>query len=270
MGVIGILTCEILEQEFGYLLSKDKEIGRISVLEDAKSAELIKVLSRQENNFLNRISRLRDFRPDPECQPEVLVRVLELGLHKNKKTLQGGLIQAANEMGPYVDVILLGYGLCGNALQKPDELLVEAGVPIIIPWDEDHPVDDCVGLIIGGREKYYGEQCKTAGTFFMIPGWTYHWQRMFEYEHGNLDVKMTKRIFKNYERSLLISSPVMSQQSMEQNVRDFNDMLDLRVESRDGSLKLLQDAWQSAKEVMADKVVSFRTDESEFQVENQK
>ncbi len=250
MGVIGILTCEILEQEFGYLLSRDQKIGRISVLEDEKSAELIRVLASQESNCLNLIPRLPDFRPDPDCQPEVLVRVLELGLHKNRKTLQGGLIQAANEMGPYVDVILLGYGLCGNALQKPDELLVEAGVPIIIPWDEDHPVDDCVGLMIGGRENYYGEQCKTAGTFFMIPGWTYHWQRMFEYEYGNLDIKMTKRIFKNYERSLLISSPVMSRQTMEQNVYEFNQMLDLRVESRAGSLKLLQDAWLSAKEVV--------------------
>lgn len=260
MGVIGILTCEILEQEFGYLLSKDTKIGRISVLEDAKSAELLKVLSSQENNCLNRVPHLRDFKPDPDCQPEVLVRVLELGLHKNKKILQEGLIQAANEIGPYVDVILLGYGLCGNALQKPDELLVEAGVPIIIPWDEDHPVDDCVGLIIGGREKYYGEQCKTAGTFFMIPGWTYHWQRMFEHEFGNLDIKMTKRIFKNYERSLLISTPVMSRQTMEHNMYEFNEMLDLRVESRAGSLKLLQDAWQSAKEVLDVKAVSFRRD----------
>jgi hypothetical protein len=101
-----------------------------------------------------------------------VVRVLELGLHKNKKTLQEGLIKAASEIGPYVDVILLGYGLCGNALQKPGELLVEAGV-------------------------------------------------------------------------------VMSRQTMEQNMNEFNQILDLRVESRAGSLKLLQDAWQTAKE-MAD------------------
>lgn len=250
MGVIGILTCEILEQEFGYLLANDKEIRRISVLEDSKSAELIKVLASHNDKGPYRVSGLSDFQPAPDCHPEVLVRVLELGLHKNKKTLQEGLIQAASELGPYVDVILLGYGLCGNALQKPGELLVEAGVPIIIPWDEDHPVDDCVGLIIGGRATYYGEQCKTAGTFFMIPGWTYHWQRMFEYEFGNLDLKMTKRIFKNYERSLLISSPVMSRQTMEQNMNEFNKMLDLRVESRAGSLKLLQDAWQAAKKLV--------------------
>ena len=53
-------------------------------------------------------------------------------------------------MGRHVDAIVLGYGLCGNALQKPEELLVDAGVPIFIPMDQDHPVDDCVGLIIGG------------------------------------------------------------------------------------------------------------------------
>ena len=36
--------------------------------------------------------------------------------------------------------------------KKPDELLADAGVPGFIPMDQDHPVDDCVGLIIGGRE----------------------------------------------------------------------------------------------------------------------
>ena len=69
------------------------------------------------------------------------------------------------EFGPHVDALVLGYGLCGNALEKPEKLLSEAGVPVFIPMDEDHPVDDCIGLLIGGRECYYKEQCKVAGPF---------------------------------------------------------------------------------------------------------
>jgi hypothetical protein len=64
---------------------------------------------------------------------EVLVNVLELGLHNRKQMLQEGLVEAACEMGARVDALLLGYGLCGNALRNPDELLSDAGVPIFIP-----------------------------------------------------------------------------------------------------------------------------------------
>jgi Protein of unknown function (DUF1638) len=250
MGVIGILTCEILEQEFAYLLANDRDVDRICVLEDEKSDRLIKALVDLGDDRLERVSRLDYFVSDGNGRNEVLVRVLELALHSRKKILQDGLIRAAEEMGPYIDALLLGYGLCGNALEKPDELLAGAGVPIIIPWDGDHPVDDCVGLIIGGRENYYGEQCKTAGTFFMIPGWTYHWERMFEREFGNMDVETARRLFKNYERSLLITSPVMENEVMEQNIREFNKMFGFRVESRGGTLKILEGAWQSAKDVL--------------------
>jgi hypothetical protein len=170
-----------------------------------------------------------------------------LALHDRKRTLQQGLQEAAHALGPHVDALLLGYGLCGNALEKPDELLQGAGVPVFIPMDEDHPVDDCVGLIIGGRSHYYDEQCKVAGTFFMIPGWTCHWRRLFAQEHGNLSLDMAKRLFRDYERSLLISTPVMSEAEMKQNSKEFNQLFCLHQESRPGTLEILKQTWSAAK-----------------------
>ena len=247
MGTLGILTCEILELEFAYLLNADKDISRITVLENSRSARILKAL--ESNGSVNpvRIPDLESFAPQTEDRLEVLVNVLELGLHNRKKLLQEGLVEAANEMGTRVDALLLGYGLCGNALEKPDELLSDAGVPIFIPMDEDHPVDDCVGLVIGGRRAYYEEQCKVAGTFFMIPGWTRHWRRMFEKEFGNLSVDMARRLFKDYERSLLISTPVMSEETMKQNSNGFKTLFGFREEIRQGTLDILMDSWNTAK-----------------------
>jgi hypothetical protein len=153
-------------------------------------------------------------------------------------------------MGPRVDALLLGYGLCGNALEKPHELLSDAGVPIFIPMDEDHPVDDCVGLVIGGPRRYYEEQCKVAGTFFMIPGWTCHWRRMFNREFGNLSEDMARRLFKNYERSLLVPTAVMSEETMRQNSNEFNARFGLREEIRPGTLDMLMDTWNCAKDFL--------------------
>ena len=247
MATIGILACEILELEFANFLGTDTDVGRITVIEDERSVRLIAALKSIRTPNVNLIGDINEFSPAPENHIEVLIRILELALHNRKQTLQQGLINAALEFGPYVDALVLGYGLCGNALEEPDELLSDAGVPVFIPMDEDHPVDDCIGLLIGGRECYYGEQCKVAGTFFMIPGWTYHWKRMFEQEFGNISPEIAKRLFKNYERSLLISTPIMSLEEMKRNSEPFNERFGLRTEIREGALGLLEKTWDSAK-----------------------
>ena len=247
MAILGVLTCEILELEFADLIGRDRAVGRITVLEDKRSENLIAALEPQKAGRLKRITNLNQFRPAGNNQLEVLVGVLELALHNRKITLQRGLKEAALAFGAHVDALMLGYGLCGNALEKPDELLSDAGVPIFIPMDEDHPVDDCVGLVIGGRERYAREQCRVAGTFFMTPGWTYHWKRMFELEFGNLSPEMAKRLFKHYERSLLISTPIMSLEAMKQNSTAFNELFGLRTEVCKGTLSILNQTWDAAK-----------------------
>lgn len=250
MSVLGILTCEILELEFAHLLNLDTDIDRVTVLETDRSKRMLDAMDTGKKKHLHRISHLEAFVPQPQNQLEILVNVLELGLHNRKRLLQQGLRDAACEMGALVDALLLGYGLCGNALERPDELLFDAGVPIFIPMDADHPVDDCVGLIIGGRQKYYEEQCQVAGTFFMIPGWTYHWRRMFEKEFGNLSVDMARRLFKDYERSLLISTPIMTDEEMKQNANEFSTLFGFREEMRPGTLEILLNSLNSAKQFL--------------------
>ncbi len=157
---------------------------------------------------------------------------------------------AGQEMGPRVDALLLGYGLCGNALADPFALLAETGVPVFIPMDEDHPVDDCVGLIIGGRETYYEEQCRVAGTFFMIPGWTRHWQHIFRKEPGGWSEDLARRLFtgSGYERSLLVPDGLLSEAEMRENVAEFNRKFGFRTEIRPGTLEMLNRAWDGAKQ----------------------
>ena len=247
MSVLGILTCEILELEFAYLLGSDTDLARVTVLGDSRSERFVEMLELLRAPKLKKIRDVSEFEPFSDNRLEILVQVLELALHNHKRTLQQGIKKAAMTFGPYVDALMLGYGLCGNALENSEQLLIEAGVPIFIPMDDDHPVDDCVALIIGGRQRYYGEQCKIAGTFFMIPGWTYHWRRMFEQEFGNLSLDIAKRLFRDYERSLLITTPFMSVETMRRNSEAFNHLFGLRTEVCNGTLRLLHETWVSAK-----------------------
>ncbi|MGA8571122.1 MAG: DUF1638 domain-containing protein [Desulfobaccales bacterium] len=252
MAVLGIICCEILELECAHLLATDPDIVGVTVVEDAHAAGFIEALKATGRFEPRQIPLLRGFSPSFGDGLEVLVRVLELGLHSRKRLLQEGLVKAVTDMARYVDGIMLGYGLCGNALEKPEELLADAGVPLFLPQAEGETVDDCVGLIIGGRTAYYEEQCREAGTFFMIPGWTKHWRRLFDQEYGQLDPKMAKRIFSAYKRSLLIPTPVLSEDQMRQNVEEFNRLFDFSTAVRPGTLAILQQTWDKAKHYLTE------------------
>jgi hypothetical protein len=134
VAVLGVLTCEMLELEFAHLLRSDAEVSRIAVVNDERSTRLIDALELGVATELRRIPGLNEFTASSRDGLEILIRVLELGLHIWPTKLQEALLEAAQEIAPHVDALLLGYGLCGNALQKPEELLSGLGVPAFIPY----------------------------------------------------------------------------------------------------------------------------------------
>ncbi len=254
MPTLGIITCQILELEFADLLAHDPELARVTVLRDDHSQGLIEAMNERHGFEPVIIRSLDEFRPLASGGLEALVRVMEVGLHSVIKRLQAGVVEAAEQMGRCVDGILLGYGMCGNALNKPDELLEGAGVPVFIPMDEDHPVDDCVGMLIGGRENYYNEQLKVAGTMFMTTGFTRHWKTMMTRGNGRktFDWDMSKRIFAHYERNLFLPTHILSQEEMLANVEEFNSHHGFRNEVQPGTLDILNATWENAKKALRD------------------
>jgi hypothetical protein len=254
MAVLGIITCEILELEFAHLLTNDPEVLGISILENQFSRELIDVITRKDKITPKSFVTITDYTPNSLNGLEVIVRVMQVGLHSVIQDLRDKVIQAVAEMAPYVDAILLGYGLCGNALKDHNELLPGSAVPILLPMDEDHPVDDCVGLIIGGRENYYEEQCNVAGTMFINSGFSRHWKDILHKgrEAKKFSPAIMKRLMANYERSLLMPTPVASEQELALGVEEFNKIYGLRTEVRVGTLSLLEKAWNSAKQIVRD------------------
>jgi hypothetical protein len=249
MAVLGIITCEILEREFAHLLAHDPQIQAITILENQFSQHLIEAVTQQTKLKPQLIASLAEYTPPAVAGLEIIVRVMKVGLHSIIKNLRNGVLQAVAEMAPYVDAILLGYGLCGNALRDSEELFLDSRVPVFLPMDGDHPVDDCIGLIIGGRENYYAEQCKVAGTMFINSGFLRHWEKLFhEGQYAQKYVAIMKRLMANYKRSLLLPTPVASEQELASGIEKFNEIYGLRTEVRPGTLDLLEQAWNSAKQ----------------------
>lgn len=249
MKYLGIVSCRILELEFAYLFEKDPSIDEICVIVDRHSVGLVDKLAEIGDPRVRHISAVDEFRATDTPGRGVIVRILELGLHSVIKGLRDGVVTATEQLAPHVRAVMLGYGLCGNALDKPEKLFADCSVPVIVPVDEDHPVDDCIGLLIGGRETYYEEQCKCAGTMFMNSGFARHWKTMLAGDRGtDYSPKMAKRLFAAYKRSLLLPTEVMGSEEMTENIREFNEVHGLEIESRAGTLHILMDTWSRAKE----------------------
>ncbi len=251
MPKLGVVTCQILELEFAHVLSRDPDVSEIRVLHDDFSEELIRVLEKDCPKPVQRVTHADEFETDEINGITVLIRVMEVGLHSNIPNLTKEVTAAVKELAPFVDSILLGYGLCGNALKNTNDLFKDIPVPVILPMENGDPVDDCVGLIIGGRKNYYAEQCSCAGTMFMNAGFSRHWEKILSFDVPKKLIhkkdKIVNRIMDNYKRSLLLSTTVLGEDELRKNTRDFNKKYGLKVETRPGTLTLLESAWEVAK-----------------------
>jgi hypothetical protein len=246
MAVLGIITCEVLEQEFAKILADDSDIGRISVLQDSHSKRLLELLQARDLPHLYCLPHSHAFHPEPDVSLELLVRVLALGLHRNRKVLRHALTKAAQEMRPHIDAMLLGYGRCGGAVDDAASLL-DLDIPLYQPMDGDTPMDDCVALCLGGRERYYREQRKIAGTYFLTPGWAKHWRRMLDPRSDELSQPGLKRMLRDYERALVVQSPALPDKELSRDGEKFSRLTGLRLETQNGTMAGLTKAWEQAK-----------------------
>lgn len=68
------------------------------------------------------------------------------------------------------DYIVLGYGLCSNAVVG-----VECrDIPIVVPR-----TDDCIALFMGSQERYMKEFANSGGAYWLNSGWLEHSARLF-------------------------------------------------------------------------------------------
>jgi hypothetical protein len=91
------------------------------------------------------------------------IALLVQGFHDNSDTLRGRLQEMIDAAGPdRYDAVLLGYGLCNNALAG-----VRAGrVPLVVPR-----AHDCLTLLLGSKERYARLFAEQPGTYWFSSGW---------------------------------------------------------------------------------------------------
>jgi hypothetical protein len=99
---------------------------------------------------------------EPLVDAGTQIIILEVALHLNPEDLRERLIKEIKRIEDESCDIILGYGLCGRALEG----VYSEKSRLILP-----KVDDCVGMILGSRDRHKKLMTDHPGCFFFEPDW---------------------------------------------------------------------------------------------------
>ena len=171
--------------------------------------------------------------------------VLDFGLHIRPEDLRSALQQAIDAASESAGTIILGYGLCAQAVVG----LTANGCTLVVPR-----VDDCIAIFLGSDGAYREQQRAEPGSYYLTKGWIEVSDTLLdEYEravrmYGQQRAdRILQLMLKNYTRLAFIDTGQHEQERYREYARRAAQRLGLRYEEIPGSdtlvLKMLNGPW---------------------------
>jgi hypothetical protein len=181
----------------------------------------------------------------PHLPTGVEAQVLDFGLHINPKKLKHTLQETIDAMAPGADTILLGYGLCSQAVVG----LRASDCTLVVP-----KVDDCIAIFLGSHTAYREQSSAEPGTYYLTKGWIEAGDSPFD-EFGTMVERygeekaqwLMSQILKNYTRLALINTGQYELERYRAYARSTAERWGLRYEEIPGSdtliVRMLRGPW---------------------------
>ncbi|AKB50984.1 hypothetical protein MSBRW_1731 [Methanosarcina barkeri str. Wiesmoor] len=277
MSVLSIVACGMLEDELVHVLSKDRDLQQLIVVENRESSGFLRKLRLRNCNprtaFLDRVPMLLKGRSNPGfivpsrflsslpilkkfCKRRklrkdisVVVNLLSLSLHTDLEILKAEVYRNIYEMASFSDRILVFYGVCGHALGKLEEDLSDLECPLFFLKDKNGEIiEDCISLALGGNKAYARTMTKFQGmgTIYLTPMWASSWKKLGN-EKSNRD--FNKHYLKNplYCLAAKIDGGLVDEQEFNSNVKEFACTFDMKVVNLKGSLEITEQSYLNAR-----------------------
>lgn len=174
----------------------------------------------------------------PHLPPGVEHEVLDFGLHVNPDALRHTLQQAIDRLSDRADTIILGYGLCSQAVVG----LRANNCTLVVP-----KVDDCIAIFLGSGEAYREQTSATPGTYYLTKGWIEAGDSPFaEFDtlaaqYGEEKARwVMSQVLKNYTRLALINTGQYEMERYRDYCRHTAERFGLRYEEIPGSDALVK------------------------------
>lgn len=180
-NALGLIACHMLEDETVHVLSHDKEVRLILVVDSQVSNTLVpKLRDKCRSVSIEMVS------PDDisarrlEGPGIVILWQRPVNLHVSPDLLRDDVLKIIAELQDLCSAILVFYGLCGNAFRNLESKVKDVPIPVTILKDSTgQVVDDCMGVAVGGVEPYLKLLRSHHGAFFLSPMWASDWRHFF-------------------------------------------------------------------------------------------
>jgi hypothetical protein len=164
--------------------------------------------------------------------------VLDFGLHVDPKSLKKALQEAITRAEATADTVILGYGLCSQAVVG----LQSARCQLVVP-----KVDDCIAIFLGSTASYQEQLHKVPGTYYLTKGWIKAGDTPFdEYDrlekiYGAVRARdILNQVLKNYTRLALINTGQYQLDSYREQSQRIAKKFNLKFEEIPGSNVLIK------------------------------
>lgn len=174
----------------------------------------------------------------PLMPPGMKHEVFDFGLHVNPGKLRSTLQEAIDRVSDDVDTVILGYGLCSQAVIgiKSDRCTLVAP-----------RVDDCIAIFLGSCQAYKLQSRSEPGTYYLTKGWievgdtpfSEHERMVQQYGQKRAD-RLLKIMLGNYKRLALINTGQYELDRYREISRQIADRFNLRYEEIEGSNALVR------------------------------
>lgn len=165
-------------------------------------------------------------------------QVFEFGLHINPEKLRRTLQEAIDAVNGQYDTIVLGYGLCSQAVIgiKSDTS------SLVVPR-----VDDCISIFLGSRSAYRFQSQSEPGTYYLTKGWIEvgdtpfaEYDRLIQRYGAERAERIIRLMLGNYKRLALINTGLYELERYRAYARRTAERFDLRYEEIEGSDTLVK------------------------------
>jgi len=279
MPVLSIIACGMLEDELAYVLSSDRELAQLILVENSEHFGLQRklkslgclptlipldkvpeILIRENNQFFPAILKplccfnfIKKIRSKLENQQKskvtVVANMLKRGLHADVEKVRVEVYRKIKEMSQFSDRILIFYGTCGHSLSNLEKDFESLGCQLYFLKDEKgETVEDCISAALGGNDVYARTLVngEGAGTFYLTPMWASNWDEKSK-DNTILTSESDKKFLKLYGRAAKINTGLLYEPDFDKNVRDFARFFNLKIVELKGSKKIAEQSYQNAK-----------------------
>ena len=181
----------------------------------------------------------------PHLPPDMDYQVLDFGLHIRPEALKRALQEAIEAGTKTAETIILGYGLCSQAVVG----LRANGCTLVVPR-----VDDCIAIFLGSAAAYKAQHRAEPGTYYLTKGWIEasdtlldEYERVIERYGQQRADKIMQTMLKHYTRLAFIDIGQHDQARYRAYARRAAETLDLRYQEIPGSdalvRKMLNGPW---------------------------